>query len=180
MKLIVGLGNIGKEYNYTPHNAGFLCLDMLKETLGDETPWYEDGPFEAFTSKINYNGEELILLKPTTFMNKSGDAVFKYMEKKDIKIEDLILIHDDLDIQFGKYKFANAKSPKKHNGVNSVERRLKSIDFQRVRIGVDNRNGVEIPGDRYVLKRFGDTEVNILRNLCVEISNDILKMLSSK
>jgi len=180
MKLIVGLGNVGKEYNYTPHNAGFLCLDILKDMYGDPTPWYEEGIFQAMTYKTDIEEVEVVLLKPTTFMNRSGEAVDKYISKKGINPKDVILVHDDLDIPLGKYKIGMGTAPKQHNGVISVERRLKGIDFLRVRIGVDNRNGIDIPGDRYVLKKYDDTEVNILRNICQSICKDIVENYLSK
>lgn len=180
MKLVVGLGNIGKEYNYTPHNAGFLCLDILKDIYGDSAPWYEEGLFQSMIFKMKINYTEVVLLKPMTFMNRSGDAVDKYIDKKEINPSDIILIHDDLDIPLGKYKIGIKIAPKQHNGVISVERRLKYIDFLRVRIGVDNRQGIDIPGDKYVLKKYNDIEINMLRDVCKSVCKDIVENYLSK
>lgn len=156
-KVIVGLGNPGDEYKDTRHNTGFMYLNYLLE---------EDLKEDGFQGKklkhaVVYTVEDdLILVKPQTFMNDSGLAVKEVVKWLDVDIEkELILVHDDLDIPLGKYKFQFAKSPRDHKGVKSVEDHLGTTHFYRLRIGVDNRGGRPINGEKYVLEKFSEEEL---------------------
>jgi len=169
MKLIVGLGNPGKEYDNTRHNAGFLFLDALREKFLYQNTLYptEWRTEDTFLSDIAFikNGSKIvaILQKPYTFMNLSGEAVSKIIKKFDIDpSNDLILIHDDLDIQLGEFKIQKGKSPLGHNGVASVEEHLGIKDFKRVRIGIENREDKNISGTDYVLMKFSKEEKILL------------------
>lgn len=161
MKLLVGLGNPGEKYLNTRHNVGFLFLDSVAKKAGKH---------EAFTLNKKCDGEvcdvhvdnsggtqKIILLKPQTFMNDSGRAVKKCMDFYKIALEDVTIIHDDLDIAFGHFKIQLAKGPKVHNGITSVESSLQSSEFLRVRIGVENRTA-PISGSEYVLQDFTQEE----------------------
>jgi len=188
-KVIVGLGNPGEEYENTRHNTGFMYIDFLleKDLKGDG--------FQAKKLKhsVVYSiREDLLLVKPQTFMNKSGIAVREVVKWLDVDIEkELILVHDDLDIPFGKYKFQFAKSPKDHKGVKSVEDHLGTTRFYRLRIGVDNRQGKIIntstrsvrlispsktvrSGEKYVLERFKKEELIEIKGVFGEISIESL------
>lgn len=162
MLLITGLGNPGKEYEETPHNAGFLCLEALKRNLSEKgyqvSDWEnEEKLFSSQISKVKDDGELIcILQKPFTYMNKSGIAVKRIMEK--FSINQFVLLHDDLDIQLGKYKIQREKSPKGHNGVLSVEQALGSTGFWRIRIGIESREGRNIPGEEYVIRKYSKKE----------------------
>lgn len=121
MKLVVGLGNPGEKYKDTRHNVGFMVIDKLK--------------------KYKENLRKVVLVKPKTFMNKSGVVVAKLKRFYKISVDDLYVVHDDLDLKLGEYKIQKGVGPKVHNGVSSVEEQLGSKEFWRVRVGVDNRGG---------------------------------------
>ncbi len=169
MKLLVGLGNPGKEYAQNRHNVGFMFLDTFKT-------------FETFNTNKRAYAEvsrdlvrDLLLAKPNTFMNSSGKAVKALLEYYKISLEDLYVVHDDLDIKLGEFKIQKGKGPKIHNGVNSIEETLKSNDFWRVRIGVDNRTlENRIPGDQYVLSNFEGFEASKLPDIFEKIKPELL------
>lgn len=155
MKLIVGLGNPGEKYQNNRHNSGFMLIDYLQDN--------------------NIFGTDVYYLKPKTFMNKSGDEVSRKVNYYKINPNDLVVIHDDLDLRLGEYKIQKNKGPKIHNGVNDVEQKLGYKDFWRVRIGVDNRP-IEnrLPGDVYVLQNFLPTEKDTLQKLFPEITKALV------
>lgn len=174
MFLITGLGNFGKEYSNTPHNAGFLFVDSFREYLLKNSnlqisEWENEKKlFLSEICKIKRDGELIgILQKPLTYMNGSGSAV-KLLQKK-YKIDEYILAHDDLDIQLGNFKIQKGKSPKGHKGVMSVEDVLGKKEFLRIRIGIENRGERVIPGDEYVLIPYSKKEIAILSG-CIEDS----------
>lgn len=182
MKLITGLGNPGDRYTNTRHNAGFLLLDILREKFlyqkGIEvTEWEEESMFKSEFSFIKEGSRIIaILQKPQTYMNRSGEAVAKVVNKFDIENleQNLILIHDDLDIPLGKYKIQQGKSPLGHNGVKDVEDRLGFCDFKRVRIGVENREGKNISGEDFVLMKMLPEEKLLLAETVEEAIGGIL------
>ncbi len=161
MKLIVGLGNPGKEYAKTRHNVGFTAIDTLAAELAIEMK--EEKKFEAKIGRV----EDVLLVKPLTFMNRSGEAVARLAGFYKVKKDDLWVIHDDLDIVLGEYKIQKGIGPKMHNGVTSVEEKLGSKNFWRVRVGVDNRAGFEyrVVGEQYVLSEFEEKEVKIVEKV---------------
>lgn len=165
-KLFIGLGNPGKEYDGTRHNAGFMFIDYVlsRENISPASA-------KSFKDSIVYTlAADVVFAKPQTFMNNSGPAVKDLVKWHNIQIEkDFVLIHDDLDIKLGSYKFQFAKSPKEHNGVISVEQHLGTTHFHRLRIGVDNRSDHRINGERYVLQRFSGEEVDRLRGVFDEM-----------
>lgn len=172
MFLVTGLGNPTKEYEYTPHNAGYIFVDMLREYLLknvglDVSDWVNEKKlFLSNICRIKKEGELIgILQKPLTYMNNSGSAVNLLTEK--YPINQYILVHDDLDIPLGKYKIQRGRSPKDHKGVLSVESVLKERDFLRVRLGIDNREGRVIDGERYVLMPYNREELEVLKNTII-------------
>lgn len=186
MHLIVGLGNPGSKYESTPHNAGFLFLDLMREFLGWDAlyavdEWVADKSFESQISRARVGSDtKIMLVKPQTFMNSSGRAVRKLVEKFNVSVSSgLILVHDDLDIKLGEYKIQRAKGPKVHNGLKSVESLVGTTDFMRIRIGVDNRKGnSSIPGDQYVLQKMNDEELTLLKESCVEAVKSARSLLT--
>lgn len=169
MKLITGLGNPGKEYANTRHNVGFIFLDALREKFLYQNTIYptEWSKEDSFMSEIAFvkEGSRIIaiLQKPLTFMNNSGEAVNKIIKKFDIdSSQDFILVHDDLDIKLGEFKIQKEKSPLGHNGVKNVEDRLGTKAFKRIRIGIENRDNKNIPGEDYVLTKFKKDERQLL------------------
>jgi len=134
MKLIVGLGNTGKEYESSRHNIGFMVVDFLNKKFKGNFRF--DKKTEAEISQIKIEKIKVVLAKPQVFVNNSGKTVKKLMRILKIKPKDLIVIHDDLDIPFGKVKNSFAKNSAGHKGVQSIINSLKSNKFYRVRIGI--------------------------------------------
>jgi PTH1 family peptidyl-tRNA hydrolase len=171
MKIIVGLGNPGPEYENTRHNAGFMAVEMLFDNINlekmpsNEEGWKWESKYEAMIARVG----DLLLVKPQSYMNRSGEAVSKVINYYKVNLDELLVIHDDLDISLGSYKFGFAKGPKVHNGVNSIEQALGNTGFWRVRIGVDNREGEgrNVPGDKYVLMKLKPDEGRVLEE-CLE------------
>ena len=175
MKLIVGLGNPGKEYEQTRHNAGFLFVDYLASVIArseatKQSQFKFDKYSESEVLKGELDGKVVILAKPQTFMNDSGRAVSKLTSNNQLTTNNLIVVHDDLDLKLGEFKISSGKGPKVHNGILSIEEHLHTKDFVRVRIGVDNRsNENRIDGHTYVLQRFTEEEVKIVTSLFPQI-----------
>jgi peptidyl-tRNA hydrolase, PTH1 family len=171
MKLIVGLGNPGKEYERTRHNVGFAFLDFLQETW-DLEPFQQTPKWKGFVSAGTRDGNKIILLKPDTFMNRSGESVRSVTDFFKISTDDIVVIHDDLDIASGTFKVAKGSGAAGHNGVADLIEKLGTKDFTRVRIGI-GRPPENIPADAYVLSPFSDEELTTLRTTFLEIENVI-------
>ena len=134
MKLIVGLGNPGSDYEFTPHNLGFLTVDRLAQDLKVEV---RNRQCKALTARTQIGHEPIVLAKPETYMNLSGLAVRELLDKLGLKPEaDLIVIQDELDFPFGTLKIQRARSSAGHNGIESLIDSLGTKDFVRIRIGV--------------------------------------------
>lgn len=179
MFLITGLGNIGKQYENTPHNAGFMYINTLRDILSEDSKlqvsdWEDEKRmFLSDICKIKRDGGLIgMLQKPLTYMNSSGSAVA--LLKKKFHFDEYILIHDDLDIPLGEFKIQLGKSPKGHKGVLSVESVL-GTQFNRVRIGIENRGGRVIPGDEYVLIPYSKKELAILSSVIEESVSLLIK-----
>jgi len=172
MKIIVGLGNPGDNYQKTRHNIGFMFLDYL---AGEKTDWKFDKKFNAHILEKG----EFTLIKPQTFMNNSGLSVRAYLDyykllpkklglftKGNIDLsQTLIVVHDDLDIDFGRHKNSVNASSAGHNGVESIIKHLKTKNFTRIRFGIKNEFKANIPGDKFVLQRFSGDELDKLDNI---------------
>ena len=171
-KLYICLGNIGKEYEYTRHNAGFLFGEKYISQLES------DGSLSAIKDEtlyklICFSDKNIFFLFPKTLMNLSGKAVNSYLSFTNKKF-DLIVVHDDLDLLLGDYKIIVGRGPKTHNGLSSVEDALLTKDFERIRIGIENRNGLDISGLDYVLYKFTNEELdklNITLDKIIELLN---------
>ena len=156
MKIIVGLGNPGNRYSHTRHNIGFKVVDQMAK----DQDWKSSKKGQLEYLWLEQFEEKVELVKPQTFMNKSGLAM-TYMKKKHPQItgEELFIVHDDLDIEVGKFKLHLGKGPKQHNGLTSIYQQLGTDQFWHVRIGVDGRKGDRsIPADKYVLSSFSPEE----------------------
>lgn len=139
MKIIVGLGNIGKEYEKTRHNCGFMVLDEFAKTF-DELEWKEEPKFKALIAKTEYEGEKLLLVKPTTFMNLSGESVSKILSFYKEPVDNLIVISDDIDLPLGKIRVREKGSAGTHNGLKSIIEALSGSErFKRIRVGIESR-----------------------------------------
>lgn len=171
MKLIVGLGNPGKEYEHTRHNVGFLVLDKLLDKIN----WVKKNDAQIFETK--YKREKIIYLKPLLYMNLSGIAVAKYLKYYKINLENVLVIHDDVDIEIGNLKFKTKGSSGGHNGVQSIIDNLSSTNFNRLKIGVSKNNLIDTKD--YVLGKFSQSEKKIIENKLPEIFETINKFLNN-
>ncbi len=170
MKLVVGLGNPGKEYQNTRHNVGFMVLDELAGQLNVSFKLNKKLKSELVKTK------DLILAKPQTYMNLSGEAVRAVADYYEVKVEsDLVLVYDDLDLKLGSFKLTFAKGPKEHNGVLSVKKHLGTDRFWHLRVGVDNRpTGWSQAGADYVLSPFTKDELDVLNQVIQKVVERIL------
>lgn len=156
MKLIIGLGNPGKEYENTRHNVGFMCLDKVVAKLGVEHP---KNKFQGKYYKGKLNDVDYILLYPQTFMNLSGKSVIKFVEYFKIKPEDILVIFDDMDLPVGKVRIRAKGSSGGQKGMSDIINHLKTQEIPRIRIGI-SRNP-KIPVVNYVLQPFSKDQAEI-------------------
>lgn len=134
MFLIVGLGNPGAKYLLTRHNIGFMALDRYFESAGGKPVWKEQ--FKALTTRVKIEGHDVLFAKPQTFMNLSGDAVQALMDFYKIDLGHVLVVHDELDIGFGAIKIQRNRGPGGHNGLKSLNEKLGTQDYTRLKLGV--------------------------------------------
>ena len=177
MKLIVGLGNPGNHYRTTRHNVGFMAIDALSDYLGQDCePWRINKKCNGKIARSIKNG--LLLLKPETFMNDSGKSVHASLNFFKLKMADLWVLHDDLDLPFGTYKIQHGRGSAGHNGVESIFTHINSRDFTRLRIGIANNEPRDIGAD-FVLSSFNKEEKKQLPTILKNIANDILNNIKA-
>jgi len=172
-RLIIGLGNPGPKYQWTRHNAGFMVLDRLSRVMGVAVA---KKSFSGLYGEGSWHGDRLLLLKPQTFMNLSGRSAAEALRFHKLTLSDLIVIHDDLDIPFGRVKIKEGGGHGGHNGLRSLMQELGGGGFVRVRIGV----GRPVHGDAadYVLANFPPTEMAslpILLDGVVDLLGELVK-----
>ena len=171
MKLIIGLGNPEEKHKNNRHNSGFIIIDELKNDW--DFPDFEfSKKFNSEISEGNRGREKTVLAKPQTFVNNSGEAVRKIMGFYKSTPEDILVIHDDLDIDFGKYKISTDSGPAGHKGVQNIIKKIGTQKFKRFRIGTEGtekRKARTIPGDEFVLQNFSSEELKTTKNLAKEI-----------
>ncbi len=175
MKLIVGLGNPGARYRFTRHNFGFFVLDQLAE---DQDIMMSQTGFDALWGKGVIAGQSVLLAKPQTFMNLSGKSVRKLADFFKIVVEDVLVVHDDLDLPFGVIRLKAGGGQGGHKGLISICDSLGGPEFHRVRLGIGKpaqRSAVE----RYVLEPFTESELRILPRIIVTARSAILEVISS-
>lgn len=192
MRFIFGLGNPGQNYKATRHNVGFMVLDQLacKLTGADDTSkleWNSHKKSNSLFLRTNSNGAVVSLVKPQTFMNKSGETLKYYLQKQTdwlhqnpISLEKVVVVYDDLDIQLGENKLLFAKGPKLHNGMSSVYEKLGSDAFWHMRVGVDCRHGDRsVSGKEYVLTTFPPGEQILLQSSLKQSVEKLLGWLNA-
>jgi len=179
MYLIVGLGNPGKQYENTKHNAGFMAVDFLVEKLG--LPKFQLK--EKFKSEIvtaEYDGKKIILAKPQTYMNNSGSAVQALQNYFKIQPENLIAVYDELDLPWGEIRVRQEGSSAGHNGIKSIIAYVSSDKFNRVRIGIRNKNMERIPAEKFVLSKLSFFEKRKLKKeILPRVMEEVLKLISN-
>lgn len=165
-QVIFGLGNVGKNYIRTRHNAGFLFLDYLYEQHKAEYQgWREERKWQATVCQPFPGSDQPVLVKPTTMMNLSGTTVESYTHYFHIPIDKILIAHDDLDLALGSFKLHFAKGPKVHNGLKSIDEKLASVGYWRLRLGIENREprgNKLIAGMNYTLDNFAPSELELL------------------
>ena len=175
MKLIVGLGNPGKQYKDTRHNVGFMFVDNIVNKLG--LKFSLDKALKCEILQTNINGEKVIFIKPMTYMNLSGDSVYLVANYYKIAIEDILVIYDDLDLETGKIRIRPNGSSGGHKGIQSIINNLGTKDIKRVRIGID-----KVSSDKtidYVIGIFSKQDreiIDISIEKAIDILNDFLKL----
>ena len=166
MKVIVGLGNPGKKYENTRHNVGFLAMDRIVNKMAKrdiKIVFKLDKKFEAETAKVKLGSEDIVLVKPQTFMNLSGKAVKKIVDFYKIDTEkDLIVVYDDVDIPLGKTRIRSEGSSAGHKGLQSIIDELGTDRFIRVRIGIGRPSNELVKIEDWVLHALTDVEKELL------------------
>lgn len=157
--LVVGLGNPGKDYAFTRHNAGFLTLDYLSDTLGVKI---NRSKFKALVGEASIGDKRVLLMQPQTFMNNSGEAVIDAVNFYKIKPENVIVIFDDISLPVGKMRIRKNGSAGGHNGIKSIIAHLGTQDFPRIKMGVGEKPHQEMDLADWVLSRFGQDEQKLL------------------
>ena len=155
MKLVVGLGNKGREYENTRHNMGFMLIDRYLQYKKITDKFKEK--FNAIYIETTINNEKVIFIKPMTYMNNSGIAVRAFVDFYKLSSEDILVISDDLDLDLGKFRLRRNGSSGGHNGLKSIISHLGTDDFKRLRIGISNDKDDVI---NYVLSKFSKKELN--------------------
>ena len=150
MKLIIGLGNPGKKYSSTRHNVGWRAVDIL---AGD-APWKESKKFNALLAELNLGGEKIMLAKPQTFMNKSGQAVQALASWYKVPLANILIIHDDLDLLAGTARLRTEGSSGGHNGLASIIESLATEKVSRLKIGIAEKQAGQqsVPAEVFVLQ----------------------------
>ena len=173
MKLIVGLGNPGIEYQFTPHNLGFLAVDRIANEYGVEV---RNRQCRALTGRVVIGPETVLLAKPETFMNLSGISVRELVEKHDVRPEeDLIVIQDELDFALGTIRLQRQRSSAGHNGIESIISALGTKDFLRIRMGVAPDRKVE-DGMSYLLAPFRKAQHKVVDEM-LDTAADVVKAI---
>jgi PTH1 family peptidyl-tRNA hydrolase len=175
VKLIVGLGNPGPQYLLSRHNTGFLVVDALAR---EENINIKTARFDSLLGRGSISSVPAILAKPQTFMNLSGIAVGKLVRFFKIDIDDVIVIHDDLDLSFNDVRVKMGGGNAGHKGLRSVINHLASSEFVRIRMGIGKPSGREVVED-YVLERFSEDEVKLLPDITTRAVNAVIEVVSS-
>ena len=167
MKLIVGLGNKGNEYNNTRHNVGFMVVDnyINKNNLTLKSK------LDGLYAETVINDEKVIFLKPQNYINLSGDVINKYIKYFKIDIKDILVIHDDMDLEIGTFKIRYKGGSAGHNGLKNIEANLKTNEYKRIKIGISKNNIDKVD---YVLGKFNSTELEKL-NKVIDITYNIIE-----
>jgi PTH1 family peptidyl-tRNA hydrolase len=173
VKLIVGLGNPGIEYQFTPHNLGFLVVDQIANEFGVEV---RNRQCRALTGRVVIGSETVLLAKPETFMNLSGISVRELVSKHDVRVEeDLTVIQDELDFPLGTIRIQRKRSSAGHNGIESIISSLGTNDFLRIRMGVAPERKIE-DGMSYLLSPFRKAQLKVVDEM-LEVAASAVKAI---
>ena len=159
MKLIVGLGNIGPKYTFTRHNVGFMLVDSI--AMNNDLTFRENSRLKCLMTNLRNGVDDYLIIKPTTFMNLSGEAVRAVMDYYKISIEDILIVYDDLSLELGKIRFRANGSDGGHNGIKSTIKHLGTKDIARLKIGIGPQPN--LPSEVFVLQNFTKEELDVLK-----------------
>ena len=159
MKLIAGLGNIGPKYTFTRHNAGFMLIDSIAINSG--LTLKDNSKLKCLMTKFQHGNEEYLLIKPTTFMNLSGEALRAVVDYYKMDLNDILIVYDDLSLELGKIRFRPNGSDGGHNGIKSVIQHLGTKNIARLKIGIGPQPS--IPSEVFVLQNFSKEELETLK-----------------
>ncbi len=168
--LLVGLGNIGSEYDGTRHNIGFACLDSFVSSHDELEAWINKKDLKCHISSGRLGDTKVYAIKPTTFMNLSGEAVQAVASFYKIPPANIVVIHDELDIDYGQIRLRMGGSAAGHNGIKSVSQLLGTEDYGRVRIGIGPKKPARMASEKFVLQAFSEVERGQLPNLTREVN----------
>ncbi len=177
MKLIVGLGNPDDKYKNTFHNLGFMCVDKLAQKLGVE---FKKTQCKALIAETRCGGEKVIITKPQTYMNLSGDSVSELVKFYKIDVKDLIVAYDDYDITVGSVRIRQDGSAGTHNGMRDIIAKLGNSNFPRVRIGFKPLEQTQIPLINYVLSGISEKDKPIFDEILTHSANALYEFAYSK
>lgn len=175
MKLIAGLGNPTKEYDGTRHNIGFMAIDSMSEEYGIRVDTLKH---KALTGKGYIGGQKVILAKPVTYMNLSGEAVRAISDYYKIPPEDIIIIYDDTTLDVGRMRIRKKGSAGGHNGIKSIISHLGTMEFPRIKIGIGAKHEGQDLAD-YVLGRFPKEEKEALREVLADVKKAVELMVNN-
>lgn len=167
--LFVGLGNPGDEYAGTRHNIGFECIDAFA-TKNNFDPWMHKKDLKCHIAQATINDTRVILCKPQTFMNLSGEAVQALAHFYKIATADIVVVHDEIDVDFGQIRLRRGGSSAGHNGVKSISKLLVDEEYGRVRIGIGPKKPARMDAADFVLQKFSETERAAMPKLIREVS----------
>lgn len=168
MKLIVGLGNIGKQYDRTRHNIGFMAIDKCIQKYDVDMTRHK---FNGNYGEVNICGEKVIFLKPEKYMNLSGEVVRDFVNFYKISVEEILIISDDMDLSLGSFKLKYKGSSGGHNGLKNIELHLGTPEYKRLKIGISHNRLMDTKD--YVLSKFNNDEMDIL-NPILDLMPDII------
>ncbi|MFA6801122.1 MAG: aminoacyl-tRNA hydrolase [Acholeplasmataceae bacterium] len=173
MILFVGLGNPGKKYVFTRHNVGFMVLDTYANR--NQLTFKYDAKFDAEISMFTNNQQKVLLCKPSTFMNLSGNAIVKVINYYDIELKDVYIFVDDISLEVGRLRLREKGGHGGHNGLRDIIQKTSTRDFKRIRIGIGENTASQL--DHYVLGEFSKDEIITIKNTadqCVELIDDVI------
>ena len=170
MKLIAALGNVGDKYSFTRHNAGFMTVDYW--AVNSDFSFKEESKLKCLFTKIKFNNEDIIIIKPTTYMNLSGEAVSLVMNYYKINVNDLLVIYDDIALDLGRLRFRANGSDGGHNGIKSVIQHVGTNKFDRLKFGIGPQP--PIPSEAFVLQNFSKEQEPLLKDT-LKLANEAVK-----
>lgn len=173
MKLIVGLGNPGKEYEKTRHNAGFMCIDEVANKLNFS---FNTKKFKALLATGMVNGEKVVLMKPQTYMNLSGEAVGECVRYFNMDVQDICVLVDDLDLPVGKIRLREKGSSGGQNGLKNIISHLGTQEFKRIRIGIGSNKMMD--SKDYVLGKISKEDAELFNDAITRAANAAIDFIS--